>query len=381
MNLIDMGIDTIYYAVILIIGLYAFVFSLANIIYLYKETGPADRTSGALVSVLIPARNEEENIGRCLRSLRTQTYENYEILVLDDNSEDSTWDIINSCCRKDPHIRPFKGKELPSGWYGKNYALQQLIEHAQGEFLLFTDADTIHTGQSISFAVSNMEYHQADMISGYPKQLFPSISTQAVVSAMCLPLLFFPPLRLLDRLKMPMFSLAVGQYICVRSRAIEAVEGFTHIPNSITDDIHLARLFVSKGFKQLFLDVSDIVSCRMYSSFLKSFGGITRSTMGYLGKNILIPLAAIPVLFAFLVLPLPLLVFQVLTDSSISTGFMAGIVLMNAAWIQLTVFLRYPAKTFLLFFPTMSLILGVGIRGLYCEVTQRGYRWKKRIVR
>lgn len=381
MSQLNIDLVSMYHAAILIIGVYAFGFSLLNIIYLYRKTLPAAITSGPLVSVLIPARNEEEHIGRCLRSLRGQLYENYEILVLDDNSEDSSWDIIESCCRRDQHIRGLKGKELPSGWNGKNYALQQLIEQAQGEYLLLTDADTIHTRQSISFAVTHMEAHHADMISGYPRQLFPSISTQAVVSAMCLPLLFLSPLWLFNRLRIPILSLAVGQYICIRSRAIEAVGGFSRIPDSVTDDIHLARLIVSEGSRQMFLDVSEVVSCRMYSSFLHSFGGITRSIMDYLGKTVLVPLLAVPVVFTFLVLPLPLMLFQILSDTSISTALIAGIVLMHAAWIQLTLFLRYPVKTFMLFFPTMSLILAMGIGGLYRRATRRGYRWKERIVR
>jgi hypothetical protein len=103
--------------------------------------------------------------------------------------------------------------------------------------------------------------------------------------------------------------------------------------------------------------------------------------MDYLGKTVFVPLLAVPIVFIFLVLPLPLMLFQILSDTSISTAFIAGIVLMHAAWIQLTLFLRYPVKTFMLFFPTMSLILAMGIGGLYRKVTRRGYRWKERVVR
>jgi chlorobactene glucosyltransferase len=90
MSQLNIDVVSMYHAAILIIGVYAFGFSLSNILYLHRKTLPAAITSGPLVSVLIPARNEKEHIGRCLRSLRGQLYDNYEILVLDDNSEDSS---------------------------------------------------------------------------------------------------------------------------------------------------------------------------------------------------------------------------------------------------------------------------------------------------
>jgi chlorobactene glucosyltransferase len=381
MSIFDTIWGSAYNLIILGVGVYTFLFSLANIAFLYKKSRRPNLTTGPKVSVLIPARNEESNIGTCLRSLRSQNYDDYEILVLDDNSTDSTWDIILSCARKDPHIRALSGSELPDGWNGKNHALQQLIEEADGQFYLLTDADTIHAPDSLSFAVTNMEYHQVDMLTGYPRQLFPSISTQAVVSAMILPLMFLTPLWMLNRFQHPALSLAVGQYICLRAEAVHEIGGFTAIPDSITDDIHLARLLLSRGYRQIFLDVGDAVSCRMYSSFVESFSGISRSIIDYLGTNVLIPSLAIPMVLLVLVLPLPLLLFQLFSGMAISMMFIMGLMMMNASWITVTLFLRYSIKTCVLFTPTMMLILLMGTMGLFSAITGRGYRWKERIVR
>ena len=97
------------------------------------------------ISVLIPARNEEKVIKQCIESLINQQYPTYEIIVLDDNSTDETLNILESLCLKYPEkLKVVQGKPLPKDWMGKNYACHQLSLLANGEFLIFTDADTIH---------------------------------------------------------------------------------------------------------------------------------------------------------------------------------------------------------------------------------------------
>jgi len=109
------------------------------------------------VSVMIPARNEEENIARCLRSLLGQDYPDYKILVLDDQSTDRTGKIISGFAKENFRIRVFRGKELPEGWKGKKHVCQQLAEQAEGEYYLFTDADTVHSRKSISWAAGKAQ--------------------------------------------------------------------------------------------------------------------------------------------------------------------------------------------------------------------------------
>ena len=98
--------------------------------------------SEPMVSVLIPARNEELNIRECVVSVLSQDYDNYELLVLDDNSEDKTHDILISIMEETKKLKVLRGAELPAGWAGKNWACHQLSEAANGELLLFIDADT-----------------------------------------------------------------------------------------------------------------------------------------------------------------------------------------------------------------------------------------------
>src|SRR5947208_949111 len=130
--------------------------------YAFLRTVPRSKLSDRelpFISVVIPARNEEGKIARCLESLAKQNYPNYEILVIDDRSTDRTGDIIAEIAARYPHIKPLKGKENPDGWIGKCNALNEAVAHASGEWIVFTDADTCHfpnsLRDSVTYALSN----------------------------------------------------------------------------------------------------------------------------------------------------------------------------------------------------------------------------------
>ena len=123
------------------------------------------------VSIILPARNEEEFVGKCLDSLVKQDYENYEIIVIDDSSEDKTWEIISEYAKKYPKIIPVSAKPKPDGWMGKNWACMEGYRKATGELLLFTDADTTHAENVITLAVSHLNSFGLDALSAIPKML------------------------------------------------------------------------------------------------------------------------------------------------------------------------------------------------------------------
>ncbi len=371
----------IYSLIIIIIGLYALIFSSLNILFMYRNTRKATIIDGPLISILIPARDEESSIGACLRSLSSQSYKNIEILVLDDHSSDSTWDIINSYARKDVRIRALKGASLPDGWNGKNYALQQLSESAKGEYYLLTDADTEHSVDSVSFAYTNIIYHDTDMISGYPRQTAPSFSNLAVVTAMHFNILFINPLWIQKKSKNPLFGLAIGQYIFIRSSCLHDIGGFYPIRDSITDDIHLARNLLSHGYHQIFLDLGTVVSCNMFDSFSAALKGITRSVIDFFDKKIILPLFAVPIIIAFMIAPTFILFYEFFFSGILLIPVLLGVILFLLAWMQTMVFLRYSLKTILLFTPTMTLVVAMFLYGCFITMTGKGYIWKNRVVK
>ena len=123
-----------------------------------------------LISILIPARDEESDIVPCLESLRRQDYPNYEILVLDDNSSDNTAAVVEQIAAADPRVRLLRGEPLPQGWAGKPFACHQLAAQARGSWLLFTDADTIHDPAMLRSALAYAHNNRLALLSGFPLQ-------------------------------------------------------------------------------------------------------------------------------------------------------------------------------------------------------------------
>ena len=123
------------------------------------------------VSIILPARNEETFIGKCLDSLTRQNYENYEIIVINDSSEDNTEKIISEYAERYANVVPVSARPKPEGWMGKNWACMEGYKKASGELLLFTDADTVHAENVISLSVAHLNSFNLDALSAIPKML------------------------------------------------------------------------------------------------------------------------------------------------------------------------------------------------------------------
>jgi len=170
--------DIFIYAIvsILIAICVAWVFLIKSMIDSFRLTPYLDKfenisKTNPKVSIILPARNEEEFIGKCLDSLSKQDYQNYEIIVIDDSSNDSTWKIISEHAKINSKIIPVSAKPKPDGWIGKNWACMEGYHKATGELLLFTDADTNHSKNVISLAVAHLNSFDLDALSAIPKML------------------------------------------------------------------------------------------------------------------------------------------------------------------------------------------------------------------
>jgi cellulose synthase/poly-beta-1,6-N-acetylglucosamine synthase-like glycosyltransferase len=126
------------------------------------RSAPLNTPDAPLLSIIIPARNEEKHIERALASVLALDYPRLEIIVLDDRSQDSTADILHRMAEQEARLRVITITELPAGWLGKNYALHVGAEQAEGEFLLFTDADVRMSPDTVSRAVARMQENSLD---------------------------------------------------------------------------------------------------------------------------------------------------------------------------------------------------------------------------
>lgn len=334
------------------------------------------------VSVLIPARDESENIEDCLFSLVHQTYGNYEILVMDDNSSDNTLEIALSLASAYPHkIRVFKGDPLPSNWYGKCYALHQLYGRASGEIFLLTDADTIHEEESISYAVSCLDYYGMDFFSGYPRQIIRSFSEALTVPSMFVVKLFVP-LFMIHMIRGVWCSFAVGQYICLTKHAFNSINGMNMIKKEICEDLEMARLIRRNGMKAGFLPIGSQVSCRMYRSYASAFQGISKAIYPATKKSLLVVFVHLMAVFTtiapFLIFILALISSQVIFYMTVGVVFTFTFLII---W-SLILFTENVCIFYAIFYPLLLInSVVMSIYSISALTVGKGILWKKRLVK
>ena len=219
------------------------------------------------LSIVVPARNEERQIERCIRSLLALSYERFEIVAVDDRSDDATLAILSSLALEDDRLRVVRGAELPEGWVGKPWALAQGASAARGDWLLFTDADTIHEPAS---AVSAMAYARAqrlDVLSLLTSQVLGSFAERALLPSILWSIAFaIGPTSAMNDPKSDA-ALYNGQYILFRRAAYDALGGHAAVRDRIAEDFELARLVKRDGrFAGRLVGASDLVRTRMYQN-------------------------------------------------------------------------------------------------------------------
>ncbi len=224
------------------------------------------------VSIIVPARNEEVCLGDCLASLVTQTGVAFEIIVVDDHSTDRTRAIAESF----PGVRVVAPGPVPSGWTGKNNAVVGGAREARGEWLLFTDADTVHSPGSLGRALSEAKENRAELLSYSPEQIVVTFAEKAVMPVIFAELAAeYPPEKVRDQSSGVVA--ANGQYILVRRDAYEAVGGHAVVADMILEDVALARAFRAAGYKVYFRYGADAVRTRMYRNWSELREGWTKN--------------------------------------------------------------------------------------------------------
>lgn len=370
-----------YYPVLVIAALYFFLLSLANHYEMWRFTLGPEIFDGPLVSVLVPARNEEQNIEKCINSLRHQVYKNFEVLILDDNSTDGTLAIIQRIAASDRKVRIYKGKPLPSDWYGKPYALHQLSQHAKGEILILTDADTVHGPTSISWAVTNLLGLKADMISGYIGQIIGTFGERITVPLMYFLTGFIIPL-FLNRFakKLSVFSAACGQYIAIRTTVFNAIGGCETFKKKTSEDVYMSRYVKRMGYSTRFLNISEQVKCRMYNGLHAAIEGIGKNIFDFFGKKTILLILMIIVVFFLLFFPFPLFFICLFTGSPWTLHIAFVVAAYTLTWLFM--FLGQKINWWYCFlWPLMFLVLlYMAIWSYFRTISGLGFLWKDRVV-
>jgi len=348
-------------------------------------------TIGPLVSIIVPARDEERNIRQCITSLLEQDYGHYEIIVVDDDSTDNTGCILDELAATHPNGRRLwvlRLRNLPQGWAGKPHALHCGTQEARGEWFLFTDADTWHVPNALRSALTQAMQASTDMLSLGSTQDLPTFWDKVLMPMAYLGIsMQYPPRKVNDPLSK--VAIANGQYILIRREVYDLIGGYERpeLRKTLLDDRDLAHVVKENGFRLHFVDGRDLVHVRMYQGLHDAWRGWRKNA--YLGSRggllfVLLELWGLPQMSVIPFL-LPLLAklsrksgTQGIskTEANIATALELTSLLAYRAWLnhQLKVPVYYA-----LTHPLAGLIFeGILAESTWRVLTKRGVDWRGR---
>jgi chlorobactene glucosyltransferase len=338
-----------------------------------------------LVTVIIPARNEADNIARCINALRNQDYPaaSLRVLVIDDNSQDDTADIVSRIALAEDRVQLIRGTELPEGWLGKPHACWQGAGVAQGEWLCFIDADTTAQPALIGTAVQAARRRDVGMLSLQPVQELGTAWERLILPAGFFLIAFTQDLRKTADPSTPEAAVN-GQFLLIRRTAYDAAGGHAAVRNAFAEDSALARAVNAAGHRVAVIGTEGLLHTRMYTSLRSLWDGVARQAGTLLGRSGLIIAALGALLLACAPLVLPIWALEVMlsgggTVAAASLGFaLLGSLALLGTHLGAARYFKIP-MCYGLVFP-VSYLLGAGVLGYsFWQLSRRGVRWKGRV--
>lgn len=256
--------------------------------YRHYETLPekpvADGGELPLLTVIIPARNEAANIGRCLRALLAQDYprERLRFVVVNDNSTDTTPVMVHQAAGGDPRVRLLEAGPLPPGWAGKPHACWAGSLAAEGSWICFVDADTVAEPALFAIAVREAVRRGLDMLSLSPRQEMGTFWERIILPAGFFLLAFQQDLRRVNHAEMEDASVN-GQFLLFRREAYDAVGGHAAVRAEICEDSALARAVKRSGGQVALLGAEKLIRTRMYTGLITLWEGLSKNVTEMLG--------------------------------------------------------------------------------------------------
>ena len=304
-----------YIFVAILIGVSAtWIFLIKSMFRTFQETPFLDKFKKKIhekpkVSIILPARNEEKFIGSCLDSLVNQDYIDYEIIAINESSDDSTGTIIKKYAKKFPKLIYVDAKPKPEGWVGKNWACMEGYKKATGDLLLFTDSDTKHATSVISLAVSHLLSLELDALTVIPKMLCLDSITKITLPIISVFLhTRFSALRVNDTSKNTGYFF--GSFFIIKRSTYDSVGTHEGVKEELIEDGALGKKVKESGFKMRMVDGRHLVDAVWARDFFTLWNAL---------KRLMIPLylqnakTAVGISFAVLFLlfmPFPLLAYS-----------------------------------------------------------------------
>ncbi len=255
-----------------------------------------ERIDYPLVSIVVPACNEEKNIERSLLSLCAQEYQNLEIIVVNDRSTDRTSQVLDTVKRRYPGLIIHDIKNLPAGWMGKSHALSAGALLAHGKYLVFTDADVVMEKTTVARSVEYMEHNQLDHLTLIFKNMTHGWLLNCLIldSAIGLMVVFKPWLA---KIKGTRWFVGIGAFNMIRRPVYSSIGGHEAIKMHPLDDMMLGKALKDNGFSQDCLLAYDFVFVPWYDSVSEMIRGLEKNMFSVLHYRIsLVPVALLAII-------------------------------------------------------------------------------------
>jgi chlorobactene glucosyltransferase len=332
------------------------------------------------VSVIIPARNEEYDIAPALRSILNQEGVELEVIIVNDHSTDRTGDIVDRIAQSDPGATVLHNPPLQEGWLGKCNAMQQGSREATGDFLLFTDADILHSPGCFATVLTEMQQNRYDFIS-----LFPRCMNRSLWENINIPIYFFGVAQLLATpgLEDPASPNAVasGALMLIKARVFKDIDGFHDVKGEMFDDVGLARLLKTKQYRVGYRLAPECVKVQLFKNNRDAFWGNTKNILTAVEDRIWLALPLM--LLAILQYWTPVLALVIGAFTASPVLIVIGLLTYGIQYVSFFTVRRilrfHPYK--LLLFPLVAIVGACCItRALYYHV--RGeIRWRGRTLK
>jgi chlorobactene glucosyltransferase len=336
-----------------------------------------------LISIIVPARNEAHRVlEKSISSMLAQTYENFEIIVLNDRSTDETGAILAEIKLRNSHsaFQIINGIDPPAGWLGKPHALEQALKSASGEWILTADADVLFAPETLSTVVDYVEINNFDALTLAPKLIFGSFWET----------LFMPVFAWFCLLAMPLHrvndagrkeTIGVGSFFMFRRTVLEKIGGFETVRAEVAEDLKLAEILKQKGFKLRVDFAPELIETRMYAGFWEIWSGFTKNLFSGMKFSVVKTIFS---LFAILVCGVLPLFFAVLSLIFGEIGLYVP--LFTAYLLQVVVFIfiqkKWRGNALYAFLTPLGLLIFAAIlaNSTVKVLSGKGVVWKGRAI-
>jgi glycosyltransferase involved in cell wall biosynthesis len=357
------------FAVTLVITLQLYL-GLRSITILAEWHNEADRLEK--ISIIVPARNEQQNIENALQSMLKIDYPNLEFMVINDRSTDETGNILARMSAADPRLRVLNITELPSGWLGKNHALHCAAAHASGEWLLFADADIMFEPSTLRRAMGYTQYFELDHLAATPGITAPGVFLKIfVLSFITIFCAYFKPWR--ARIKGSRYYIGIGAFNLVRRSAYVESGGHEKILMRPDDDLMLGKIIKQTGFKQDVVHGLGMITVPWYDTIRQAVVGLEKNAFSGVNYRVSVVVGGA---IAILVTNIWPFVAMFVTSGAERIIYMLISVLLIAFSVRVAFWMKFPIAYALGYPLGVLLILFVQWRAMYLTMKNNGINWR-----